>query len=65
MMIYNGRKPFVRLEELKPIERAVFMAWLVGMETPPDEEDAAWLEDYLRFVKQRKEERGRRKASNY
>ena len=63
MMIYRGRKPFVRLDEMAVVERAVFSVWLLGIERPTEEEDAAWLEDYLRFLKQRKEVHERRRSS--
>ncbi len=57
MRIYGGLEPYIRLQEMGIIERAVFTVWLLGMDRPPGEEDAAWLEDYLRFIKERREQR--------
>ena len=62
MMIYSGRKPYIRLGEIETVERAVFTVWLCGMEMP-EEKETAWLEDYLQFVKQRKEARERRQEA--
>lgn len=57
MTIYHerGRRPYIRLDELPPLDRAVFSAWLVGLDLPG--EGQAWLDDWLRYLKARKERR--------
>jgi hypothetical protein len=54
---------YVLLSDLPPLERALLMAWLTGMAHPVGHPDAVYLEDYLRFVAERKQRRNRRGAT--
>jgi hypothetical protein len=47
------RKPYVLLADVPMPDRAILLVWLVGMEVPPLP-DAVYLDDYLRFVRERK-----------